>query len=517
MAHLIYLRKSRADQEAEMRGEGETLSRHKALLLDLAKRMDLVVGDIYEEIVSGETIASRPQMQRLLSEVEAGQWEGVLVAEVERLARGSSIDQGIVAQAFQYSNTKIITPAKTYDPANEFDAEYFEFGLFMSRREYTTIKRRMEAGRIASVKEGKYLGKTAPYGYIRQKLTRDKGYTLAPHPEQSKIVQDMFAWYLEGLGYQRIARRLNAMGLRTNTGHEWTEHNMKYILQNPIYCGYVTWGRRPLMKSVTQGRIQTNRPVADSYLKVKGIHPPLISEETFDAVQRRIKLHPAIPISHSKTLMNPFQGLLYCAQCGYRMQLHVYKRPSGEFYSMACRHLTCNTVSSRVPQIEAVLLQALRQWLDGRRVLVTQDATDPFAAELSDLESALQTLQSELKQTEAQLQRAFELVEQDVYSTEQFLARQRSLGDRQSALHQRQTEINSRIQQIKMQQQTQLEIIPRVAHIIDAYPRAASAQEKNELLRSILSKILYTKTAPSSQKKLDSDITLYLYPLIPGG
>ena len=102
MAYLIYLRKSRMDMEAEARGEGETLARHRTTLLALARRMGLEIGGIYEEIVSGETIAARPQMQRLLSEVEAGQWEGVLVMEVERLARGDSIDQGIVAQAFKY-------------------------------------------------------------------------------------------------------------------------------------------------------------------------------------------------------------------------------------------------------------------------------------------------------------------------------------------------------------------------------------------------------------------------------
>ena len=41
---------------------------------------------------------------------------------------GNTRDQGIVAEAFKYSDTKIITPSKTYDPNNEFDEEYFEFG-----------------------------------------------------------------------------------------------------------------------------------------------------------------------------------------------------------------------------------------------------------------------------------------------------------------------------------------------------------------------------------------------------
>ena len=128
MPYCLYLRKSRADVEAERAGEGETLSRHEHALLELARRQHLDVTEIYREIVSGETISARPVMQRLLTEVEDGQWTGVLVMEVERLARGDSIDQGTVSRAFSISHTKIITPMKVYDPDNEFDQEYFERG-----------------------------------------------------------------------------------------------------------------------------------------------------------------------------------------------------------------------------------------------------------------------------------------------------------------------------------------------------------------------------------------------------
>ena len=76
MSYAIYLRKSQADLEAEASGAGETLSRHRMALLELAKRMQLEIGAVYEEIVSGETIAARPQMQKLLSEVGTGKWEG---------------------------------------------------------------------------------------------------------------------------------------------------------------------------------------------------------------------------------------------------------------------------------------------------------------------------------------------------------------------------------------------------------------------------------------------------------
>ena len=158
----MYLRKSRADKEAEARGEGETLSRHQDILTALAAKMGLTIGAIYKELVSGETIAARPKMQQLLLEVMQGKWDSVIVMEVERLARGDTKDQGTVAEAFKFSGTKIITPAKTYDPSNEFDEEYFEFNLFMSRREYKTINRRIQTGRTAAFRDGWYIAGTAP-------------------------------------------------------------------------------------------------------------------------------------------------------------------------------------------------------------------------------------------------------------------------------------------------------------------------------------------------------------------
>lgn len=77
--------------------------------------------------------------------VDICMWDGCLVMDVDRLARISRSGAGtacifLLKHKDRYSN-------KTYDPANEYDNEYFEFSLFMSRREYATIKRRMQRGR----------------------------------------------------------------------------------------------------------------------------------------------------------------------------------------------------------------------------------------------------------------------------------------------------------------------------------------------------------------------------------
>ena len=153
--YYAYLRKSREDRDAESRGEGETLERHRKMLKDLAVRLGITVSSWYQEVVSGETIAARPQMIQMLNDIESVNPDGVLVVEIERLARGDTRDQGLILETFKYAGTKIITPLKVYDPNDELDEEYAEFGLFMSRREYKTINRRLQRGRKISSSEGR--------------------------------------------------------------------------------------------------------------------------------------------------------------------------------------------------------------------------------------------------------------------------------------------------------------------------------------------------------------------------
>ena len=76
-SYAMYLRKSRKDAARE--SVEETLARHEQRLLQLAQQQGLVIGTVYREVVSGDSIAARPEMQRLLQAVQRGQYQGVLV------------------------------------------------------------------------------------------------------------------------------------------------------------------------------------------------------------------------------------------------------------------------------------------------------------------------------------------------------------------------------------------------------------------------------------------------------
>lgn len=506
----IYLRKSRFDLDAEKSGRGNTLLRHKTTLLELAKRQEREIGEIYEEVRSGETIAARPEMQRLLHDVENGKWDAVLVMEVERLARGDSIDQGIVSQAFKYSNTKIVTPAKIYDPGNEFDEEYFEFGLFMSRREYKSIRRRMEAGKIAAVKEGKFLGKTAPYGYMRIHIENGKGWTLRVVPEAAAVVQQIFHMYVDnGYGFQKIARILNSENIPTGKGNAWSASAVRSILDNITYAGYVYWGRRPVIRTSRDGRQISHRPTREAYLICKGIHEPIVPQALFDASRARRRTHPGVPLRSDTKLVNPLQGILYCRKCGCKMQL---VSRSGKTPSLCCRNLTCDTVSARLPVIEDALITALNSWFSGYTMEISNSTC---ISQLNDrIRQAKQTqkrISEQLEQQAARIERAYDMLELGIYSPDEFAARRRTIEQNQKELQAKLDAAAKTEQHCANALTRQVPSAPHTVQLMHAYTNAASNQEKNDMLKAIVARIDYEKVKQYD----DSSIKLYIYPLLP--
>ena len=180
--YAIYLRKSRQDDEAE--SIEETLNRHKNILTDLAARKGLYVGEIYQEVVSGaESVEARPEIQRLIQDCYAGKYRGIIVVEITRLSRGSQGDAQKIMDCLKYSNMNngvlVVTPTKTYDIAhNSDDEEYMEFELFMSRREYKMINKRMTRGKLQCIVEGEYMSSYRPYGWEVIKVGKKR--TLTP-------------------------------------------------------------------------------------------------------------------------------------------------------------------------------------------------------------------------------------------------------------------------------------------------------------------------------------------------
>ncbi len=523
--YCLYLRKSRADREAELRGEGETLARHEATLLALAKSMNKHITKIYREIVSGETIAARPCMRELLEEVEAGIWKGVFVMEVERLARGDTIDQGIVSRAFRLTGTQIITPIKTYNPNDEFDEEYFEFGLFMSRREYKTIRRRLQRGREASVKEGKYCGNRSPYGYERKKLQNDKGFSLEVNPEQASVVKNIYEWYTVGvlkedgtrerIGMSKICNRLNDLHVRTIYGGPWTLATVNGILTNPVYIGKIRWEYRKTEKQIEDGQIKTSRPRNKNYILNDGMHEAIIDADTFYRVQDFLKKR-ALPATPGKAkVANPLSGIVRCCICGKAMVRRPYTNRTIRD-ALICQTPHCATVSSPLEDVERELIAGLSSWLANYKVNWEGAALPDSESSVSMIQTLCQSAEEKLEKLNQQLNNTYDLLEQGIYTKEVFLKRNKALSESIANARADLERYQADLELERKREAAKTNIIPNVERLLDVYWQLPDARSKNELIKNVLEKAVYSKTKKNNpNSKVYHPFTLDLYPKLP--
>lgn len=530
--YCMYLRKSRKDDDARQQDESdeETLARHKQTLLELAESMHIKIDEdaIYKEVVSGDSIDSRPQMQRLLRDVERGNWKGVLVKEVERLARGDTSDQGRVAKAFKYSETLIITPNKTFNPSNEADEEYFEFGLFMSRRELKTITRRMQSGRLAASKEGLYVGNKPPYGYKRVKLEKEKGWTLVPEPKEAKIIKLIFELYTTGevqadgtnkrLGVSLIVRRLIQLQVPTRTGGDWAVSSVRDILMNPVYMGKIRWNWRPANKKMIDGEVVVKRPRAkhNAWTVADGRHKAIISPEVFEKAREIMKKNPPRPIGEQGVVKNPLSGLVICGVCGRRMVRRPHNK-SGSPDTLMCAVTSCINVSSQLQLVEDKILEALKGWLaDYKLKWQIEDKPKRTKNTMLDMQrKALIKLDKEIATLNTQMSNLDDLVEQGIYTAGKYKQRSQELEKRIELARDNQKEIRESIEYEEMREETRKTIIPTVERLLDTYHALPTAEAKNDLLKEVLEKVVYTKKKGGRWHSSPDKFEIILYPKLP--
>lgn len=528
--YAIYLRKSRKDVQMEALGAGETLARHRKTLLELAGSMKLPVTKLYSEVVSGDSIAARPQMQQLLADVAAGMYAGVFVMEVERLARGDTKDQGEVMEVFRSSGTKIITPVKTYDPLNESDEEYLEFGLFMSRREYKTIARRQQKGRITSVSEGFYIAGTAPYGYKKVKL-KGKGFSLAIAEDAAQTIRLIFDLYTKGqqqedgsccrLGTTAIARRLDELRIPTPSGAPtWSKSTVQDILKNPTYAGMIRWGYRKVSKERdADGSVSVHRHDNPDCHLVEGKHPAIISPDQFklaEEIRNRNRRMPVklVPRDHGvPILQNPLAGICFCGKCGSLMtRLGPNKR--NLYDTLRCSNRYCDNISAPIYLVEQKLLDFLATWLEQYRlqhedILPPDDSREMIQASIAGAKKDLETARKQLDAT-------YTLLEQGIYTVDVFTQRNTAItatvADLEKQLADLQTQYEASSKIIRLRQ----DFIPRMENVLEAYDRIDTASGKNDLLRTVVDRVEYLKTVPNRRGCRDNaNFELKVWPRMP--
>ena len=400
---LYYLRKSRTDDPSLT--VAEVLVKHETILDEWVERnfpgQRVPEENRYREVVSGETIEDRPQVQEVLRRMESPKIKAVLIVEPQRLSRGDLEDVGRLIKLFRYTNTFALTPSRYYDLRNEDDRDFLERELKRGNEFLEYQKKIMLRGRELAVSQGHFLGKMAPYGF-RKTIVMDgkrKCHTLEPDPERADVVRMVFDMYVnQDLGRVTIARKLNELGIKPTKGGLWSQYTIKGMLENEHYIGKVRWNWKQTVTIVEDGEIRKVRPrnKVGEYLVYEGLHDGLVSEEIFMAArEKKGRNHRAKPTTK---IRNPLAGLLFC-QCGRAMSLRTYKNKGVERSAprLLCDNQAyCGTSSALYQEILDRVREVLVQQIQDFEIRISNDDKDSRALH----DSLIRQLEAQLAELE---------------------------------------------------------------------------------------------------------------------
>ena len=410
---LDYLRKSQSDDP--LLTVAEVLQKHETILdeWDMRHLGALVPEENrFREIVSGETIKERPEINKVLRLIESPKIKAVKVVEPQRLTRGDLEDIGRLMKLLKHTNTYVITPDRMYDLRDEYDWNAFEAELKRGNDYLKYTKKILNRGRLLSVSQGNYIGNVAPYGFDKTTIMdgKRKCPTLKENKEQAEIVRLIFDLYVnKDMGCTNICHYLDKMGVKAPKGEKWSPAAMQKMLENIHYIGKVRWNFRKTITIVEEGEIKQTRPQSKigEYLVYEGRHEGIVPEELFNAAQeKRGRNHRAKPTTKVR---NPLAGLLFC-KCGRAMSLRFYKNKDGSERAPArllCDgQVHCKSGSCLYEEMLDRVRQILEQCIEDFEIRIAADTGDSVKLHnklIKNLEQKMKDLQAkELSQWEQQ-------------------------------------------------------------------------------------------------------------------
>ncbi len=329
-----------------MQVDGFSLDAQKEKLRKYAEFQEfLIAGEYSDEGKSGKSIEGRPQFQEMLNDIAESKdnVEYVLVFKLSRFGRNAADVLNSLQQMQDYG-VNLICVEDGIDSSKDSGKLMISVLSAVAEIERENILVQTMEGRKQKAREGKWNGGFAPYGY---KLVDGELKIAEDEAEVIRVIYDKFIHTT--MGAATVAKYLNRQGYvkkkrQNGTLDAFTAHFVKIVLDNPIYCGKIAFGRRKTEK-IQGSRNQYHVVKQDEYPVYEGIHEGIISEEDWLLAQEKrkktgIKNEKIYSVEHQHLL----SGILRCPQCGTALygSVNRKRKKDGSFYRdywyYACKH-----------------------------------------------------------------------------------------------------------------------------------------------------------------------------------
>ena len=358
----------------EMQVDGYSLEGQKNMLTRFADREEMIVVDTYEDAgKSGKSIEGRPAFQKMLRDIEGGlDIDYILVYKLSRFGRNAA-DILNSLELVQSYGVNLICIEEGIDSSQTSGKLLISVLSAVAEIERENIIEQTMNGRREKARQGGWNGGFAPYGYT---LEDNK---LMIEETEAVAIRKIFELYTSSeIGLGGIANQLNLQGIRkiprqNGTLEDWTGHFIKLILDNPVYCGKIAYGRRTKEKvKGTKNDYQMKRN--DDYILTEGQHKGIVSEEVWEkAHAKRLRTGVKQPSKIGRDRVHLLSGLLKCPVCGSPMYTnkHAWTNKDGtykEIYYYVCsrnrmvrgKHCEYKAMLKKT-DIEPMVIEAIRE------------------------------------------------------------------------------------------------------------------------------------------------------------
>ena len=266
---------------------------------------------------------------------------------------------------------RFIAIQENVDTANNTGTELMPFSNIFNEWYAAQTSKKIRAVWASKAANGKRVGSTVPYGYIKDKRDREIWHIDEPAAE---VVRKIYNLCLAGNGPTEIARLLEAEQIPTPSEHfastgrrptapvtavpcGWSGDTVSGILANRQYTGCAVNFKTTKVSYKVHKKV--DRPIEEQQI-IPNMQEPIIPEEEWLRVQvlRRNKRRPT-KTGHS----SPFSGLMYCADCGAKMYFHAVRNdPSKETFicsNYKSGHGNCKIHYMRNVVVEKIVSEAI--------------------------------------------------------------------------------------------------------------------------------------------------------------
>lgn len=517
----------------EMQVDGFSLDGQKSSLRRFADREEMEIVNIYEDAgKSGKSIEGRPAFKQMLLDIENGlEIDYILVYKLSRFGRNAA-DILNSLEHIQAFGVNLICIEEGIDSSQTSGKLLISVLSAVAEIERENIIEQTMNGRKEKARQGGWNGGFAPYGYF----LKDK--QLFIQEDEAEAVRIIFDKYLNGnMGFHKISNYLNLQGIQkvqrnNGTLSLWGTHFIRMIIDNPVYCGKISYGRR-VREKVKGSKNEYKQVPQEDYIIAEGQHEAIISEELWNAAHEKRELTGVkSPSKIGRDRAHLLSGILKCPKCGGPMYTnkHAWTNKDGtykEVYYYVCskaraaRGKTCEyTTMLKKTDIEPLVIEAIRE------LIQNQD----FAGEIKSRigkEIDTSTLNRELKNYEAKLKEV-ELnktrLENEIDSLpEDTRFRERKLHDmtlRLDGLYDIIVELEEKIEDVLLRRKAveqnaiTLENIYTLLANFDKVYDKISDEEKKSLISSLIKEI---EIFPCDEAELPLKSILFNFPIYKDG